>query len=152
MPSLIFSQCQQRAPRAEWLHVVAAYLVAIFLLQGMAAAVQWGAGPLHRHRDTPVTLATLPFTHTDHAHAHAHASAERHHHEAAVHSVVATAESGTSDNLTSALCSALTLLAVDQARFWAAFVAKGRHVQQAAPAWARHAAPAQSVYRPPWLA
>ena len=150
MPSFAHSHFPHRAPRAEWLHVLAGYLVAIFLLQGMAAAVQLGAGPLHRHRDVPVTLATLIFAHQDHA--HAHANGERHHHEANNGSVVAMAESGTSDTMTSALCSALTLLAVDKAGFWATLVANGRHVQQAAPPWAWHAAPGQTVYRPPWLA
>lgn len=137
-----------RSLRAEWLRVVAGYLVAIFLLQGLAAAVQLGAGPLHRHRESPVTLATLLFAH----HEHAHASGERHHHAAADSSVVAIAEVGATDAMTSALCSALALLAVDLATPWAAPADAGVHVQQATSSWAWHTGPAPSLYRPPWLA
>lgn len=137
-----------RAPRAEWLRVLAGYLVAIFLLQGMAAAVQLGAGPLHRHREAPATLAPLLFAHHDHA----HANGERHQHDAADESVVVIAESGPSDSMGSALCAALTLLAIGMTAPWAALQERGRQVQQAARPWARHAMPAQTVYRPPWLA
>lgn len=140
-----FPTCPERA---EWLRVVAGYLVAIFLLQSLAAAVQLGAGPLHQHRESPVPLATLLFTH----HEHAHASGERHHHAAADNSVVAVAEVAAADTMTSALCSALALLAVDLAAPWAAPAGPGVHVQQATPPWAWLAGPAPSLYRPPWLA
>ena len=148
MPALTLSRQPHRAPRAEWLRVLAGYLVAIFLLQGMAAAVQLGAGPLHRHSETPVTLATLMFAHHDHA----HASGERHQHDAADKSVVVIAEAGPSDSMTSALCSALTLLAIGMTAPWAVLAQRGRPVQRAALPWARHATPAQALYRPPWLA
>lgn len=158
MLSPSFSHCQPCTPRAEWLRVLAGYLVAIFLLHSVVVAVQLGAGPLHRHRDTPATLATLLFAHQDpsqgqaHAHAHAHANGERHHHEVADSNVVAMAESGAADAVTSALCSTLNLLAIGQSAAWAALLDTGRHVQRAAPPWARHTAPSQTVYRPPWLA
>ena len=143
------SRCNHaRSLRAEWLRVVAGYLIAIFLLQGLAAAVQLGAGPLHQHRGSPVTLATLLFAH----HEHVHASGERHHHAAADSSVVAVAEVDAADTMTSALCSALALLAVDLAAPWAAPAGAGVHVQRATPPWAWHAGPTPSLYRPPWLA
>lgn len=148
MPSPTCKRHHARAPRAEWLRVVAGYLVAVFLLQGLAAAIQLGAGPLHRHHGTPVTLATLLFAH----HEHAHASGERHHHQAADASVVAVQEPGTTDTLTAPLCSALTLLAVGLAVPWAAPMDTGVQVQQATPPWAWHTAPARTLYRPPWLA
>ena len=160
MPSPTFSHCppqRQRTPRtpqAEWLRLLAGYVMAIFLLQSVAAAVHLGAGPLHWHRDTPASLATLLFAHQapSQGHAHAHAHDERHHHEVADSRFVVVPESGAADTLTSALGSALSLLAIDPSDPWAAPLETGCHVQRAAPPWARQTGPAQTVYRPPWLA
>lgn len=139
---------RHRTQRAELLLVLVGYLVAIFLLQGLAAAVQLGAGPLHLHREAPATVASLLFTHHDHA----HASGERHHHAMGDQSVVAVADASAADTMTSALSSALSLLATNMTAARAAPLSGARHVQRPTPPWALQTAPLQSPYRPPRLA
>ena len=95
------------------LRLLAVYLSLILALQGVAAAVALGTGPLHRHSDTAPSVASVAFSH----HGHAHAAGQRHVHAAADASVLAIAGAEDSmDALAFALTSALSLLALDTPR------------------------------------
>jgi hypothetical protein len=93
----------------DLLRLAALWLAAILIVQGVAAAVALGAGPLHHHRQRQ----HLP---TD-THAHAHAAGERHHHAAGDAAVVAEADPAASwSDAAGALLAALALLASDNPR------------------------------------
>jgi len=125
------------------LQMLAVYLSVILLLQGLAAAIALGAGPLHRHGQAPAPLAALAFSH----HGHAHASGERHHHDAGDSSVVPDpAAQAALDQVAAALTAALSLLALDTPRSQAD---PRRHVLHATPAWVCCSALPAELYRPP---
>jgi hypothetical protein len=94
-------------------------------VQGLAAALALGAGPLHRHDSAAVRH--------EHRHEHRHDHAERHHHPAHDGSVLIVADPAF-DAAAFAITAALALMAVGAARVWAATTR--RHVWHAAPAWA----------------
>ena len=87
-----------RSTAADLLRVLAAWLAAILLLQGIAAAHALGQGPLHRHRDATGPAAV--------GHAHHHDGAERHVHEVADASVLRV---GAHDESTDVAAFALTV-------------------------------------------
>ena len=125
------------------LKVLASYLVAILLLQGLAAAFALGAGPLHRHQSAPAATAARLFSHHDHF----HASNQRHHHATGDGTVAADAAAQeAADAAALALTAALSLLAVQtpQAR-----AANPSHVLHAAPPWFWHTVLTLPLMRPP---
>jgi hypothetical protein len=127
-----------RSTAADLLRLAAAWLAAIVLVQGLAAAQALGLGPLHRHRDAAV------------AHDHRHATAERHHHEAADASVVAEATADAAiDSTAFALTAALALMALGVARRQASD--PRRHVWRAAMSWAWRTTVPASPRKPPRL-
>ena len=125
--------------------MLAAYLAVILLLQGLAAAIALGAGPLHRHGQAPAPapLAALAFSH----HGHAHATGERHHHDASDSSVVPDgAAQAALDQVAAALTAALALLALDTPR---SLSDPHRHVLRATAAWVCSTTLPAPLYRPP---
>jgi hypothetical protein len=119
---------------ADLLRLLAVWLAAIVLVQGIGAAQALGHGPLHRHTDT----AAHPVHH--------HGSAERHHHAHADASVLPAGQDLDLDAAAFALTAALALMALGPMRFASD---TGRHVWRAALAWAwRTFAPAL-LRRPP---
>lgn len=125
------------------LKVLACYVAAILLLQGLAAAMALGAGPLHRHQPVHGSTASLVFSH----HAHSHATGQRHDHALADTTVVQdAAEQAAADAAALALSAALSLLALQSAR---AALASHRHVLMAARAWFWRSLAAGTLYRPP---
>jgi hypothetical protein len=92
---------------ADLMRLLAAWLAAILLVQGLAAGLALGAGPLHRHAGAPVHMHE----------AHHHDDAHRHHHAADDASVVADAEPAV-DTASLALVAALALMAFSTLR-WA---------------------------------
>ena len=96
-----------RSTAAELMRLLAVWLAAIVLVQGVAAAQALGFGPLHRH-----TAAAL---HDDHHH---HDGAQRHHHAASDGSMLAVAAAEPAfDAAAFALVAALALMALGHWRF-----------------------------------
>ena len=152
--------------------VLLAYLVAILLLQGFAAAFAVGAGPLHRHRTggapVPVALplAAPPFAatiflharsaqdqapahvHDTHVHdTHAHATQQRHHHADLDTTVVSDAAAqAAADAAAHALGIALSLMAVQTPRSGADHRSHERALA-AVRLWRSASTP--PLYRPP---
>ena len=125
------------------LKVLASYLVAIVLVQALAAAFALGAGPLHRHRPLPKSMASVLFLHHDHA----HASGQRHHH--AAHDTTVSrdaAEQEAADAARLALTAAFSQLALQVPR---ADHDLRSHVMRAAPAGSWQPAWTIPLYRPP---
>jgi len=117
--------------------LLACWLAAIVLLQGIGAAQALGRGPLHRHVASPTSLPP-----------HQHAAAERHRHEAQDLSVlrVANVQDDAVDTGAFALVAALALMA------WGiAHVRRDtrRHVWRPAPAWAWRAHRPALALKPP---
>jgi len=135
----------RQAPTLGLLRVLACYLCVILLLQGLTAAFALGAGPLHRHQETPA-LAPLAFSH----HGHAHTAGERHHHDAVDVSVVSEADLAAAlDEAALALAAALALLAIDTPR---QRHDNRRHIWRARPAWFCSLAWHRLLFRPPRIA
>ena len=126
-----------RSTAADLLRLAAAWLAAIVLMQGLAAAHALGLGPLHRHRDVEA------------AHAHMHATAERHHHDAADGVVADVAGEATADGAAFALTAALALMALGLALRQSAD--PRRHVWRAAAPWAWRTAVPAGLRKPPRL-
>lgn len=127
-----------RSTAADLLRLAAAWLAAIVLLQGLAAAHALGAGPLHRHRDGVA------------AHEHMHAAVERHHHHAADASVVADAATDAAiDGAALALTAALALMALGAALRQPND--PRRHVWRAAAPWAWYTTVPAGLRKPPRL-
>lgn len=127
-----------RSTVADLLRLAAAWLAAIVLVQGLAAAQALGAGPLHRHRDGVA------------AHEHMHATAERHHHHGADASVVADAATDAAiDGAAFALTAALALMALGVALRHA--TDPRRHVWRAAVSWAWQTNVPAGLRKPPRL-
>ncbi len=127
------------------LRVLAAYLVAIVLVQALAAAFALGAGPLHRHRPLPQSMASVLFLHHDRA--HTHASGQRHHH--AVHDSTVdrdAAEQEAADAARLALTAAFSQLALQTPQ---ADHDLRSHVMRAALVWSWQPAWTLPLYRPP---
>jgi hypothetical protein len=122
---------------ADLMRLLAAWLAAILLVQGLAAGLALGAGPLHRHHGSTTVRA-----HDEHHH---HDGAERHHHRADEGSVVPSAEP-TLDAAAFALVAALMLLAFAP---WRVASDSRRHVRPVAsiPDWRSTAPP--PLLRPP---
>jgi hypothetical protein len=110
-----------RSTAADLLRLLAAWLAAIVLVQGIAAALALGHGPLHRH-----LVVAAP----DHHH---HDGAERHHHALDAGVLTLAAADPAPDEAAFALVAALALLAFAVARL---APDTRRHVWRAAPAWA----------------
>ena len=123
-----------RSTAADLLRLVAMWLVAIVLMQGIAAAQALGHGPLHRHADSTA----------QHEHQH-HGVAERHHH-AADAGVLPAGQDPDFNAAAFALTAALALMALGHPRF----AADARsHVWRAAPAWAWRTIVPALLLRPP---
>lgn len=141
-----------RSPVAELLRVLAAWLAAIVLVQGLAAAQALGQGPLHRHR---AVAALTAFTDTQHDllrhrrhHIHHHEHAERHSHGVADPSVLRVGgDPGSIDAAAFALTAALTLMLLGAGLRSAPDVR--RHVWRHAPAWAWRTVFPAGLLRPP---
>jgi len=127
-----------RSTAADLLRLAAAWLAAIVLVQGLAAAQALGLGPLHRHRDTAA------------AHEHLHATAQRHHHDAADTSVLPDAAAdGAIDGAAFALTAALALMALGLALRQP--TDRRRHVWRAATPWAWRTTVPAGLRKPPRL-
>jgi hypothetical protein len=86
---------------ADLLRLAALWLAAILVVQGCAAALALGAGPLHHHRQAARDTQ-----------AHAHADGERHFHDGRTSGIVLQADAAQAlDEAASALAAALGLLA-----------------------------------------
>jgi hypothetical protein len=123
-----------RSTAADLLRLLAVWLAAIVLLQGIAAAQALGLGPLHRHGQTAAH------------HEHHHGSAERHHHAHADASVLAAGQDLDFDATAFALTAALALMALGHSR---RVSDARRHVWRAAPAWAWRTTTPSLLLRPP---
>jgi hypothetical protein len=99
------------ATAADLVRLLAAWLATILLVQGLAAGLKLGAGPLHRHASATVLA---------HDHRH-HDETQRHHHRADDGSDVAQDEPAL-DASALALVVALALMAFSILRF--AFAAR----------------------------
>jgi hypothetical protein len=122
---------------ADLMRLVCAWLAACLLVQGLAAGLTLGAGPLHRH-------AAPNSARADDAHHH-HDGAERHHHRADDGSVIEDAAPAL-DHAALALVAALALLAFATMR---ATSDPRRHARpQALPAVWRSTTPVP-LLRPP---
>lgn len=139
--------------------LLASYLVAVLLLQGLAAAFALGAGPLHQHQGATTGTSASFFAHSTHRadpHAeHHHDSNERHHHatgdntvvlDAAAHAAAQAATQAAADSAALALTAALSLLAIQTPR---AQASSGSHVLHAAPTWFWHTVLTLPLARPP---
>ena len=125
------------------LRLLAVYLSLILALQGVAAAVALGTGPLHRHSDTAPSVASVAFSH----HGHAHATGQRHGHAAADASVLAIADAEeATDALAFALTSALSLLALDTPRL---MPDAGAESWPSAGGWTFSTAYTSPLFKPP---
>lgn len=125
-----------RSTAANLLRLLAVWLAAIVLVQGIAAAQALGLGPLHRHSDASAR------------HDHRHDGAQRHHHATVDASVLPAGQDPDFDATAFALTAALALMALGQSRFVSD---TRRHVWRAAPTWAwRTAIPAPAL-KPPRL-
>jgi ABC-type nickel/cobalt efflux system permease component RcnA len=123
-----------RSTAADLLRLVAVWLAAIVLMQGIAAAQALGHGPLHRHADSTA----------QHERQH-HGVAERHHHAADV-SVLPAGQDPDFNAAAFALTAALALMALGHPRFAAD---ARRHVWRAALPWAWRAFTPALLLRPP---
>jgi hypothetical protein len=121
-----------RSTAADLLRLLAVWLAAIVLVQGVAAAQALGLGPLHRHSDA--------------AAAHHHDVNERHHHAAADASVVSSADDPDFNAAAFAITAALALMALGHSRRLAD---AARHVWRAARAWAWRTTTPAPFRRPP---
>ncbi len=123
-----------RSTAANLLRLLAAWLAAIVLVQGISAAQALGLGPLHRHNAASA--------HDDHR----HDGAQRHHHAAVDASVLPAGQDLDFDAAAFALTAALALMAVG-----AVHRARDprRHVWRGAPAWAWLTAVTAALRRPP---
>jgi hypothetical protein len=125
-----------RSTAAELLRLLAVWLAAILLVQGIAAAHALGLGPLHRHGQTAAH------------HEHRHDAAERHHHAHADASVLPAGQdpdfNAAAFALTAAL--ALALMVLGQSRVVSD---TRRHVWRAALAWAWRTFTPALLLRPP---
>jgi hypothetical protein len=126
-----------RSTAADLLRVLACWLAALLLLQGVAAAQALGRGPLHRHDGDAAS------------HAHHHATGERHHHlgDAADASVTALAEMDDADRASLALTAALALMVLGHAT--ACLADRRRHVWRQAPSWSGYTHLPAPPRRPP---
>jgi hypothetical protein len=111
-----------RSTAADLVRLLAAWLAAILLVQGLAAGLALGAGPLHRHHEHTAT----PHAHDVH---HPHDGAERHHHRAGDASIAPDAAEPALDS--AALVAALALLAFALA-CWRVAPDTRRHTRPAA--------------------
>ena len=123
---------------ADLLRLLAAWLAAIVLVQGLAAAAALGSGPLHRHGESASAVQ----------HAHHHDEAERHHHKAFDASLVAVVEEGAFDNVAFAITAALALMAF---AFRRSLPDARQAVRRAAPGWAWRTAVLPAPHKPPRL-
>jgi hypothetical protein len=97
-----------RSTAGDLLRLAALWLAAILLVQGVAAALALGAGPLHHHRQRQQALAE--------DHLHAHADGRRHHHAADAGAVIETDAATALDDAALALVAALALMAAGSPR------------------------------------
>jgi hypothetical protein len=125
-----------RSTAADLLRVLAGWLAALLLLQGVAAAQALGRGPLHRHGGDAAS------------HAQHHATGERHHHlgDAVDAGDTALAEMDDADRASLALTAALVLMVLGHA---ACAVDRRRHVWRRAATWAWRAHLPAPPRRPP---
>ena len=132
---------RRRSTAADLLRLLAVWLAAILLWQGLAAAHALGAGPLHHHRGPgdPGRVTTL-------AHGHQHGDARHHHARDDTSVVPVDAAEDAFDVSAFALTAAMALLAMGLTR---TIADRTGHAWAATPpsAW-RNAVPAAS-HRPP---
>jgi hypothetical protein len=127
-----------RSTAAELLRLCAAWLAAVLLVQGLAAGLALGAGPLHRHAGGGPAR-------TAHDALHRHDAAERHHHRADEPGLVAQADAG-ADAASLALVAALALLAFAARRLLAD---PRRHARPDVPPFAWRSTAPTPLLRPP---
>lgn len=127
---------RHRSTAADLARLLACWLAAILLMQGIGAAQALGRGPLHRHVES--LAAAL----------HHHDASERHHHAAHDASVVAVAgaQEPAFDAGAFALVAALALMALASARIGPD---TRRHVWRAAPSWSWHTHVPAALLKPP---
>jgi ABC-type nickel/cobalt efflux system permease component RcnA len=126
-----------RSTVANLLRLLAVWVAAIVLVQGIGAAQALGRGPLHRHVEASAAQ------HDDHHH---HRVAERHHHATVDASVLPVGQDIDFDAVAFALTAALGLVALGHWRFAAD---TRRHVWRAALAWAWRTSVPALLLRPP---
>ncbi|MES2956914.1 MAG: hypothetical protein V4792_01940 [Pseudomonadota bacterium] len=127
-----------RSTLADLLRVLALWLAAILLVQGLAAAQALGSGPLHRHRDAVASAQP----------AHHHDAEERHHHDRHDVTALPVEADAALDSASFALTAALALMALAFSRVTPAACAQ---VQRAARAWAWCAFTPAPLRKPPRL-
>lgn len=123
-----------RSTAADLMRLLAVWLAAIVLVQGIGAAQALGHGPLHRH------LVAAP------EHHHHHDGAERHHHADDVGMLTLVAADPALDEAAFALVAALMLLALGLGLN--VLLAHG-HVLRAASSWARRNHVTAPLLKPP---
>ena len=122
-----------RSTAADLLRLLAVWLAAIVLVQGVGAAQALGLGPLHRHGSASAQ------------HEHHHGVAERHHH-AADAGVLPASQDPDFNVAAFALTAALALMALGH---WRLALDTRRHVWRAALAWAWRTTTPALLLRPP---
>jgi hypothetical protein len=123
-----------RSTAANLLRLLAVWVAAIVLMQGVAAAQALGLGPLHRHSDATSV------------HGHHHDGAERHRHDTTDSSVLPAGQDLDFNAAAFALTAALALMAFGPSRFAAD---TRRHVWRATLAWAWRTITPALLLRPP---
>ena len=125
-----------RSTVANLLRLLAAWLAAIVLVQGIGAAQALGRGPLHRHAENSAAQHDR----------HQHRIAERHHHVTIDLSVLPVGQDIDFDAVAFALAAALALMALGHSRLVAD---TRRHVWRAALSWAWRTSTPALLLRPP---
>lgn len=122
--------------------LLAAWLVLVLLVQGLAATLSLVHGPAHRHAAT--VAQRLGADHA-HAHAHAHEHGLKHHHDSDEQTLP---DAGVADGLDAAAVVLLAVLTPLSARFdWAP--AQGGEVRPAYGQGTHADAPAHQPRKPP---
>ena len=134
---------RRRSTTADLLRLLAVWLAAIVLVQGLAAARALGAGPLHHHRNDAAMQGVATA-----AHHHHHADDAHHHHAAGDASVVPVASVDDAfDAAAFALTAAMLLMALS---LWPlAMTASRGHAWKTTPGWAWCTASPAARKRPP---
>jgi hypothetical protein len=123
-----------RSTAADLLRLLAAWLAAIVLVQGIGAAQALGLGPLHRH--------DVRAAHDEHR----HDGAERHHHARADAGMLPAGQDIDFNAAAFALTAALALMALGQSRL---AIDTRRHVWRAALNWAWVSTTPSPARKPP---
>lgn len=152
MPDRMSISPHPRSVAAGLLRLAAVWLALVLVVQGLAAAIALGTGPLHRHDPARAGPA---LAHADHRHAHdpahdhdhGHDQAARHHHFVDPGDLqLLPDDPAAADAAALALIAALGLLALGRA---ALLADAGGHVQRPARAWAWRTRGGAPLLQPP---